>query len=89
LPEEISKSVAHVVLYSGTGTARLKGELSPETSMEEHDTLEACVEAAIATAKRGDVILFSPGFASFNHEFKNEYERNDKFLEFVQRYESQ
>lgn len=86
LPEAIAQSVAHVVLYSGTGTERLKGEILQDTSHEEHDTLTACVEAAVATAKAGDVILFSPGFASFNHEFKNEYERNDKFLELVQKY---
>jgi UDP-N-acetylmuramoylalanine--D-glutamate ligase len=33
-------------------------------------------------ADPGDVILFSPAFASFGL-FKNEYERNDEFLKII------
>jgi len=88
LPESISKHCAHVILYSGTGTEELKKALGADTSLEEHDTLEACVEAAIATSVPGNVILFSPGFASFNHEFKNEYDRNDKFVAAVIKFTS-
>jgi UDP-N-acetylmuramoylalanine-D-glutamate ligase len=33
----------------------------------------------VAQAEAGDVILFSPGFASFGL-FTNEYERNDVFM---------
>jgi UDP-N-acetylmuramoylalanine--D-glutamate ligase len=33
----------------------------------------------MAAAVSGDVILFSPGFASFGI-FKNEYDRNDQFM---------
>lgn len=88
LPEVIAKHVIHIILYSGTGTEILKQSLTTETSLEEHDTLEACVEAAIATSVPGNVILFSPGFASFNHEFKNEYDRNDKFVAAVAKFTS-
>lgn len=42
---------------------------------------------AFAEAKRmataGDIILFSPAFASFS-QYKNEYERNDEFMNLVQ-----
>ena len=84
LPEAIARHAAHVILYSGTGTEDLKTVLSPEISTEEHDTLKACVEAALATATRDSVILFSPGYASFGNEFKNEYDRNDQFVRLVQ-----
>lgn len=83
LPEAISQHCAHVVLYSGTGTEKLKAVLPPEVTFEEHDAIEEVVKAAVATAVPGNVILFSPGFASFGEEFKNEYDRNDKFVESV------
>lgn len=80
LPEAIRNHCAHVILYSGTGTEKLKAVLPPEVTFEEHDTIDEVVKAAIATAIPGNVILFSPGFASFGEEFKNEYDRNDKFV---------
>ena len=83
LPDAISQHCAHVVLYSGTGTEKLKAVLPPEVTFEEHDAIEEVVKAAVATAVPGNVILFSPGFASFGEEFKNEYDRNDKFVESV------
>lgn len=86
LPAAIQKHCAHVILYSGSGTEKLKEVLPKNVSFEEHDTLTACVEAAIATAVTGNVILFSPAFASFNKEFKNEYERNDAFLQSLKQY---
>jgi len=35
--------------------------------------------SALAAGAPGDILLFSPGFASFGL-FKNEYERNDEFI---------
>lgn len=89
LPEVIAEHAAHVILYSGTGTDKLKAELPADVSSEEHSTLKDCVEAALATAAAGDVILYSPGFASFGKEFKNEYERNDQFVQLVKQYEAE
>jgi len=87
LPEAIAKYCAHVVLYSGTGTDKLKQLLS-EVTYEEHGTLEEAVQGAIATAQSGNVILFSPGFASFGKEFKNEYDRNDQFISLIDKYDN-
>jgi UDP-N-acetylmuramoylalanine-D-glutamate ligase len=47
------------------------------------DTLEECVREAFLCAEENDVILFSPAFASFGKEFRNEYERNDCFVKAV------
>lgn len=80
LPEVITRHCVHVILYSGTGTEKLKAELTHEVSIEEYETLAECVEAAFATSVPGNIVLFSPAFASFNKEFKNEYDRNDKFI---------
>lgn len=88
LPEAIGQHCAHVVLYSGTGTEKLKAALTDKVTFEEHATLAECVKAAMTTAVPGNVILFSPGFASFGKEFKNEYDRNDQFVSLIKKYEN-
>lgn len=86
LPKVIEQHCAHVVLYSGNGTEKLKTVFPVSVTYEEHATLEECVKALIATSVPGNVILFSPGFASFGSEFKNEYDRNDQFLNLIRSY---
>jgi UDP-N-acetylmuramoylalanine--D-glutamate ligase len=46
------------------------------------DTLASAVETLVAEARSGDVILLSPGCASFGM-FKNEYHRGDTFVSIV------
>jgi UDP-N-acetylmuramoylalanine--D-glutamate ligase len=43
---------------------------------------EQALDAAVALAKPGDVLLFSPGFTSFGM-FLNEFDRGDKFIAYV------
>lgn len=87
LVKAIAEYTKHVVLYSGTGTERLKAVLPPSISTEEHGTLTACVDASFKAGVPGDVLLFSPAFASFGAEYKNEYDRNDQFLKAIETYE--
>lgn len=75
LEDTVREKVKTYILLAGTGTDKLT--LSKDTM---HEKLEDCVLAAFAVAVPGDVILFSPGFASFSDYFKNEYERNDAFM---------
>ncbi len=70
-----------VVYLTGTGTDTIS--LSKKHLFEK---LEDCVKQAFALAKEGDIILFSPGFASFSKYFNNEYERNDLFVEELKKY---
>lgn len=67
-----------VVLLQGTGTDLIKDAIECEVV----NSVEAAVRAGLAAGESGDVLLFSPGFASFGM-FKNEYERNDEFLRVV------
>ena len=76
LAEQISRYASAVVLLPGTGTDRLAPKL--KSFVKAKDMAEA-VQTAFANARAGDVLLLSPGFASFGL-FANEYERNDAFL---------
>jgi UDP-N-acetylmuramoylalanine--D-glutamate ligase len=77
LAEEINRRASAAVLLPGTGTDRLAPLL--KSPVKAKDMAEA-VRTALAHARAGDVLLLSPGFASFGL-FTNEYERNDAFLQ--------
>lgn len=81
LEESILVGVKKCIFLNGTGTTRLN--LPKEHAFE---TLAECVEKAFEIAEEGDVILFSPAFASFSTHFNNEYERNDEFVKQVQKF---
>jgi len=68
-----------VFLLAGGGTDKLKA-LLPDGLI--YQTMNEAVHDAMAAAASGDIILFSPGFASFGI-FRNEYDRNDQFMEAV------
>ncbi len=82
----IDKYCKHVVLIPGTGTDRLhimfRENLTANRKVKEVDSLKKAVEVALAHGEQGDVILFSPAFASFD-TYKNEYERNDEFCRII------
>ena len=60
----------------------LKAKSTKSRSLDTFTVFREVVMNAIAESKRGDVILFSPGFASFGM-FNNEYERNDLFIKII------
>lgn len=80
--------VAKVVLMTpGNGTVRISADVETACKAKGIDVVIAAstadaVEFAYERAVEGDSILFSPGFASFA-EFKNEFDRGEKFREFV------
>ena len=76
LAAAIEKHAKHTVLLAGTGTDHLK-EMLPDAVV--YENVSAALDAAQAAAEDGDVLLFSPGFASFGL-FQNEYDRNDQFV---------
>lgn len=81
LEQELLVSAKTCVFLKGSGTDTLN---LPQTHL--FSTLAQCVEYAFSIIEEGDIILFSPAFASFSDEFKNEYERNDAFVKEVNKY---
>jgi UDP-N-acetylmuramoylalanine--D-glutamate ligase len=67
-----------------TGTNRVLSEVAEAGSKytfqyETASSIELAVQTAKEEAISGDVLLFSPGFASFGM-FQNEYDRGDRFV---------
>lgn len=82
LIKEIPSRTKSVHLLAGSGTERI-APLIDEAVV--HSSLAGAFAAVMQDAKEGDVVLFSPAFASFGM-FTNEYDRNDQFVSLVQSY---
>ena len=83
LLDAMPKFCKQVILLAGTGTDRLATALTnTPINWSISDSVEAAVEAGLAASQPADILLFSPGYASFGM-FKNEYERNDAFVSAV------
>ena len=79
LLKEIPRHCKKVLLLAGTGTDRIKKNLQYDSI---YGSMAEAVGAAFSGARRGDIILFSPAFASFGM-FKNEYDRGEQFNKVV------
>ena len=79
----VNKHCKAVVMIPGTGTEKLLA-ISYQLSAKkiEVKSLKDAINEAIHISHSGDVILFSPAFASFGM-FNNEYERNDLFVKII------
>lgn len=73
-----------VLLLAGNGSDLLVAALRNRVRYDIliYQTISQALHDALESAEGGDVILFSPGFASFGM-FKNEYDRNDQFMKAV------
>lgn len=82
----INKYCKKVAFLKGSGTDRLFTTLQASASdlafPSIFTSLDEVVKEGFALAEEGDIVLFSPAFASFGL-FKNEYERNDEFMRIV------
>lgn len=79
-----------VILLAGTATPRLEREIDNHLKLTKNqkiiikktDSMEKAVEAAKNMAEKNDIILLSPGCASFGI-FKHEFERGELFNQAV------
>jgi UDP-N-acetylmuramoylalanine--D-glutamate ligase len=75
----LPKKTQKIFLTPGSGSEKIT---SQKINLQRVSDLKEAVMEAFKQAKTGDVILFSPAFASFNM-FKNEYDRGEQFMKVV------
>jgi len=82
----IHKTVKGLVLIEGVATEKLLAKIPKKTSYPIYivDNMKDAIDAAREFAKKGDVVLLSPGAASFG-VFKNEFDRGDQFVKLVKK----
>jgi len=68
---------------AGTASDKLKKELKAFKKISFVNSMKGAIKEAVTPAQKGDIVLFSPGAASFNL-FKNEFERGEKFRQALQ-----
>lgn len=77
---------ARIALLEGTATSRLHEAIVQAGGQDKivgcFDDLRSAVERLYAEARSGDVVLLSPGCASFGM-FRNEFHRGETFVEIV------
>jgi UDP-N-acetylmuramoylalanine--D-glutamate ligase len=85
LARVISKRIKKIVFLKGRGTEKIIASLR-ELGWQENplivDSMDAAVMYARKLATNGEVVLLSPGAASFGL-FLNEFDRGDKFRDIV------
>jgi UDP-N-acetylmuramoylalanine--D-glutamate ligase len=87
----VASRVKKLILLKGTANDKIIFEVKKNLNDEEKnieipvvDSMEKAVELAAANAQAGDIVLLSPGAASFGI-FLNEFDRGDKFREAVKK----
>jgi UDP-N-acetylmuramoylalanine--D-glutamate ligase len=84
----ISEKVKGIIFLKGNATEKLIEKLKRNMPDREHkrfevfDSMNKAVEEATRVADNGDIVLLSPGAASFGL-FENEFDRGDKFKEVI------
>lgn len=82
----IAEKNVRVILLEGSATEKIERALHEKNAQAQilfrARDLQQAVEQGKAEARAGDVVLLSPGAASFGM-FANEFERGDKFREIV------
>ncbi len=84
----ISEKIKGIIFLKGEATEKLIVKLIKNIPNREHrkfeifDSMDKAVEEATRVANRGDIVLLSPGAASFGL-FENEFDRGNKFKKVV------
>ena len=84
LAKIIKEKVGELIMLPGTASDKIKENLVSYLNMHEISSMSEAVEKSSKLAKKGDIVLLSPGAASFNL-FKNEFDRGNQFIKEVKK----
>jgi len=82
LTKIIRERVGDLVLLPGTASDKIEEGLSGYNRIYKVSSMQEAVLTAKKTAKKGDIVVLSPGATSFNL-FKNEFDRGEQFIKAV------
>lgn len=82
LAKDVREHCKHVVYLEGSSTAEIEQAVGPSVPSTNASDMESAVMEAKKAASAGDIVLLSPGTASFGL-FKNAYDRGGQFVEAV------
>jgi UDP-N-acetylmuramoylalanine--D-glutamate ligase len=83
----VKKYAKHLVLFDGSATPKMEASLEAcraNVPMVGVRSMREALREAMLHAKRGDVVLLSPGCASFG-VFQHEFDRGDQFVKEVKK----
>jgi UDP-N-acetylmuramoylalanine--D-glutamate ligase len=85
LYEAIPLFVHTVVLLPGSGTLRERAAIQriQESEIKSAPSIEEAVRIAVESAKKGDIVLFSPGFDAAGPDGSSRKERGERFVRAV------
>lgn len=78
LAKEIKRNVNALILLPGTASKKIKKGLEKFDKIYLVKSMRGAVKKAVSLAQKGDIVLLSPGAASFNL-FKNEFDRGEQY----------
>jgi len=82
----IARNITFSLLFSGKATEKLREQFPPRfEAFTETLSMKTAFNIALDHAESGDIIILSPGAASFG-VFNNEYERGDQYTKLVRKY---
>ncbi len=82
MAEEIVNTCKHAILFDGDASETLVKLINNRIPVERASSMKEAVQKAKSAASTGDLVLLSPGAASFNM-FLNEFDRGEQFREAV------
>ena len=82
LTKAINLNCKFVSFIPGSGTDKFLSSQKLTTESYKAKNLKEAIKKALEKSNKGDIILFSPAFASFGM-YNNEYERNDEFVKII------
>lgn len=84
MSDKIKEKVAELVMLPGSAYDKIIEGMPGFKNIHNVSSMEEAVKKSFKLARPGDVVVLSPGAASFNI-FKNEFDRGDQFVKFVKK----